>query len=596
MTICEVAHEGDVDMTLRILTLHKVHGSLPNTAVPIIDDQMVSNGPEIISVLLREGTLVHAIALAKTIELRDLELFKRLQPLCPDLWLYSHDFPVVSVHKQPQTSLVKIAVLCRDCQFLRHLLSLDGIDIDRATNEFHSDHSFHRVSPLKWTLFENDYGSIKNCSTTPLQAAIALEETDIIKMLIEAGAGLYRFNQPKAFGDIYEFARHSSSPLIWAARTKNIDVVRLMLKDAVRDDIDLALEEAVRQRDRDIAELLLSTFEKTRNIGDRGFGHSALIAAVVQYMTDFLDLLLAYGVSPTGPSGLVLERERSWSTALGWALRYTGKNQIATIVQKLLLAGSDPNGIVQTCFMPAYVPDFDLCSCSRHEVTIENKNRGYYEQHDPCPCISQNRSRQYRELDGSEFENASFVGYAEAKSALVLAIERGHLDIAQLLIDAGGIINTQATARMRLTPLQAACKKGSIEIFDFLIRLGADIHAAPAPLGGGTALQLAAIGGHIYIASVLLKQGVNVNAPGSPVEGRTALEGAAEWGRLDMIQLLLNAGVSIYGEGEWQYRRALRFAKQNGHSGVVELLESAKAKGHGTMDMPLNGTDLLVDR
>jgi len=27
----------------------------------------------------------------------------------------------------------------------------------------------------------------------------------------------------------------------------------------------------------------------------------------------------------------------------------------------------------------------------------------------------------------------------------------------------------------------------------------------------------------------------------------------------------------------------------------VELLESAKAKGHGTIDMPLNGTDLLVD-
>ncbi|KAJ5741118.1 hypothetical protein N7493_000990 [Penicillium malachiteum] len=128
----------------------------------------------------------------------------------------------------------------------------------------------------------------------------------------------------------------------------------------------------------------------------------------------------------------------------------------------------------------------------------------------------------------------------------------------------------------RRTPLQLAVEKGNMEIFNILLTHGAKIDSPPAPHGGVTALQAAAIQGYVGIARRLLDLGADVNEPPARYFGRTALQGAAEHGRIDMLQLLLEAGTLIIGEGEEQFLKAVELAERNGHNAAARLLKSFK--------------------
>lgn len=79
--------------------------------------------------------------------------------------------------------------------------------------------------------------------------------------------------------------------------------------------------------------------------------------------------------------------------------------------------------------------------------------------------------------------------------------------------------------------------------------------------------------GYMGIAYLLLQNGAEVDAEGAEIDGRTALEGAAEHGRIDMVQLLLNHGALIHGDGQYQYERSLKFARETGHHALREMLE-----------------------
>jgi ankyrin repeat protein len=117
------------------------------------------------------------------------------------------------------------------------------------------------------------------------------------------------------------------------------------------------------------------------------------------------------------------------------------------------------------------------------------------------------------------------------------------------------------------TALQGAAGNGDLELVQLLLDNGADVESKTrSKHEGATALQLAAIAGSITVANELIQRGANVNAGALGKYGRTALEGAAENGRLDMVQLLLNLEAEVRGS------RALQFARDEGHDGVVNLL------------------------
>ncbi|SCV57763.1 uncharacterized protein FFB14_15310 [Fusarium fujikuroi] len=160
---------------------------------------------------------------------------------------------------------------------------------------------------------------------------------------------------------------------------------------------------------------------------------------------------------------------------------------------------------------------------------------------------------------------------------LEYAIRRGMEKTVVWLINSGADINeNDVFGPMGRSPVQLAIEVGHLTIAESLLRSGAEVNAAPSVFDGVTALQSAAIMGHIGLANQLLDAGARINARGSRLGGRTALEGAAECGRLDMVELLLHHKALTTGPGRFQFIRAIHFAEGQGHYATAALLRQSR--------------------
>jgi len=161
----------------------------------------------------------------------------------------------------------------------------------------------------------------------------------------------------------------------------------------------------------------------------------------------------------------------------------------------------------------------------------------------------------------------------EKCQALQVAAQEGLLDAARLLLDHGADVNAPPLSfsggELR-TALQAAAGNGDLKMVRFFLEVGATVESTVTSEDEqGTALQFATIAGSMSVVTLLIQNGANVHAAAMGDDGRTALEGAAEHGRLDIVQLFLSLGTEVAGS------RAIEFAKQEGHDGVVALLEES---------------------
>ncbi|KAK7991306.1 hypothetical protein PG988_000100 [Apiospora saccharicola] len=165
--------------------------------------------------------------------------------------------------------------------------------------------------------------------------------------------------------------------------------------------------------------------------------------------------------------------------------------------------------------------------------------------------------------------------YRWSDTALQYAVSRGNLDMVELLLDRGVNVNGRpcwgsdprglgvllGTSR---TALQLAVENENWECMELLIKKGADVNAPAGRFRGATALQFAAIKGHIGLVRWLIEEKeADINAAGAFSDGLTALEGAAAFGRLDVVGLLLEYGHFNDGEGRRQYVRAVSYARRS---------------------------------
>ncbi|KAF9525295.1 ankyrin repeat-containing domain protein, partial [Crepidotus variabilis] len=90
----------------------------------------------------------------------------------------------------------------------------------------------------------------------------------------------------------------------------------------------------------------------------------------------------------------------------------------------------------------------------------------------------------------------------EFGSPLIAAVEKGSMELVQLLLSRGANLNIKAEKTDYPTALQMAVRNGSVEIVKLLLVKGAD----PNVNGGcyHTALQIAALNGSIEIVGLLL--------------------------------------------------------------------------------------------
>jgi ankyrin repeat protein len=123
---------------------------------------------------------------------------------------------------------------------------------------------------------------------------------------------------------------------------------------------------------------------------------------------------------------------------------------------------------------------------------------------------------------------------------LICAVDNGHLEVTRLLIKQG--LDASVTYKKGISALHtASCFDGDTEILQLLIESDVDVNSMTQ--GGDTALGLAVYNGNLHGCHILLDNGADVTAKDS--NGNTALHFSMRDGDADLIQVLLDHGGNI---------------------------------------------------
>lgn len=182
----------------------------------------------------------------------------------------------------------------------------------------------------------------------------------------------------------------------------------------------------------------------------------------------------------------------------------------------------------------------------------------------------------------------------DGTTALHWAAYREDLDMARLLLDAGG--DVEAKTRLGdMTPLFMASKNGYAPMIALLIEAGADPTLATTT--GTTPVMVAAASGSADAVTVLLDHGADPDAT-DVNQGQTALMFAAAPGRVEVIRVLTARGADVgvtsalpepreaEGKDAPKWRKgeislggvaALHLAARDGRIGAIEALLEADA-------------------
>lgn len=166
--------------------------------------------------------------------------------------------------------------------------------------------------------------------------------------------------------------------------------------------------------------------------------------------------------------------------------------------------------------------------------------------------------------------------------ALYEAADQGDLEQVNEILAAGANVNARISGDG--SALIAAARSGDLRVARRLIDAGADANMEVE--GDGSPLIQASARGHLAMVTLLLDQGADVNkiVPGD----ENALMCASEQGQLAVVQLLVTRGANVNEriwtgrgdtrdrQGEW--RTAVSQARKNGHTAVVNYLNSVGAK------------------
>jgi ankyrin repeat protein len=162
-------------------------------------------------------------------------------------------------------------------------------------------------------------------------------------------------------------------------------------------------------------------------------------------------------------------------------------------------------------------------------------------------------------------QDVDSLGFAGELTPLHLASEKGHEDVARLLLEHGADITLQSGDGS--TPLHYALNYDNNEVAHLLLEHGADSTAQD--YDGWTPLHLASISKYDYEARLLLEHGADIAAQTN--EGFTPLHFASEGGYENIVRFLLEHGADTTARNV-DGSTPSHLASKNGHRGVVRLL------------------------
>ncbi|OQE04549.1 hypothetical protein PENVUL_c032G00765 [Penicillium vulpinum] len=165
-------------------------------------------------------------------------------------------------------------------------------------------------------------------------------------------------------------------------------------------------------------------------------------------------------------------------------------------------------------------------------------------------------------------------------TAVQRAVKCGNMKHIQMLLAAGGDVNSPAICHNGMTALQIAVQLKDIKITQMLVRAHADVNAPLNALNNKDEcpLHLAIKTGNNKLVRLLLQAGANVNRPPSPFRGATALQLAVKQGDLNLVDLLLREGADVnQAPAHNGGATALQFAVIQGYIGIARMLLDAGA-------------------
>ena len=137
----------------------------------------------------------------------------------------------------------------------------------------------------------------------------------------------------------------------------------------------------------------------------------------------------------------------------------------------------------------------------------------------------------------------------------------GYVEICKFMIEAG---SKSVYSRIGYA-LHLASGRGHLEVVNELLKAGADIH-----YDDEAALRHASENGHLEVVRCLLESGANIHA-----ENDYAFRFASYNGNLEIVKFLLESGANVHAVDDYSLKEnsSLRWARENGHTEVVEFLE-----------------------
>ena len=275
-------------------------------------------------------------------------------------------------------------------------------------------------------------------------------------------------------------AAAGTAPLVDAARAANWSVVRSLLAEGARGDAVNAadadgtrpLHLAVRADELEIAELLLRAGADA-TVPNR-LGVTPLYLAAQNGNAAMIQKLIDAGASAnqvdrtTGETVLMVATRTGDVNAVRMLLRY-GANPNATEPQvqltPLMLAAEAGHTEVVRALL-------------EHEADARARTRTGPTPAPRLPCVDRTGcgSHGVGIIRGGLPEHGSRAPIPGAMTALMYAAREGHIELARLLLDAGGNVNE--VDKNDIGPLFMAISNNRIAMARFLIERGANIHAA----------------------------------------------------------------------------------------------------------------------
>ena len=164
------------------------------------------------------------------------------------------------------------------------------------------------------------------------------------------------------------------------------------------------------------------------------------------------------------------------------------------------------------------------------------------------------------------------------RTPLHMSSEYGHVEVARILLEQGA--DTETRDRGDTSPLEQATSEGHVEVVRLLLEHGADANTQGND--DWTPLHVASFNGRVGVARVLLEHGVDANARN--VKHETPLHLASSYSfnlveRLDVIRSLVQYGSDINARDN-KGRNPFMVATEEGHHEIMQVLLECGAEDH----------------